>query len=109
MKPIILLALLILILPNVASAGKIFGSLKEGGGSVGEGVVVQIKCSSGEHSAKTDEYGAYEIYVQAGRCELKVSYKGQETPAYPISSSDDPARYDFDLVNENGQYLLKRR
>jgi hypothetical protein len=109
MKRIICLALLLLILPNFAFAGKIFGSLKEGVGSVGPGIEVQIKCAGGEQAAKTDDYGAYEIYVEPGRCELRVGYKGQWTPPYPISSSDDPARYDFDLVIENNQYVLKRR
>ena len=109
MKSIIILALLILILPNFVFAGKIFGSLKEEGGSVGQGVDVHIKCGNEEHATKTDDYGAYEIYVPAGRCEMVVGYKGHSTQAYPIASSDDPARYDFDLVVENGQYVLKRR
>jgi len=110
MKVYKLMILLLLVFSAPAFAGRIFGNLKEGGSSVGQGVEVQIKCESdNSYSTKTDEYGAYEIYVQAGRCDLKVGYKGQWTPTFPVVSSDDPARYDFDLVIENGQYVLKRR
>jgi hypothetical protein len=103
--------LVLLLMPAPAVAGPIFGNLKEGARSVGRGVEVRIACGKeASLSALTDAYGAYTISVpRPGRCDLVVSYKGKLTPAYPIASSDDPARYDFDLVYENGSYVLKRR
>jgi hypothetical protein len=106
-------SILILLLgfPAPALAGSIFGDLKEGARSVGRGVEVRIVCGrDGPWTTTTDDYGAYSISVpQAGRCDLFVLYKGRATRAYPIASSDDPARYDFDLVYENSQYVLRRR
>ena len=110
MKAIRLALPLILLFPTSAFAGKVFGDLKEGGRSVGQGVEVQLTCGgSAPYSTKTDDYGAYSISVPRGRCELSVKYPKDWTPAFPVVSSDDPARYDFDLVNEGGRYVLKRR
>ena len=103
--------LLLLLIPSPALAGTIFGNLTEGGRSVGRGVEVRIMCGTdGPWSTITDDYGAYTINVpRRGRCDLVVLYKGRLTPPYPVGSSDDPARYDFDLVFENNQFVLKRR
>lgn len=111
MKATRFLLLLILLFPTSAFAGKIFGQLTHGGRSVGRGVEVQITCgSSGPYSASTDEYGAYSMSVPRQRCELRVKYPNERwTPPFSVVSSDDPARYDFDLVNEDGRYILKRR
>lgn len=103
--------LLLLLIPSPALAGTIFGNLTEAGRSVGRGVEVRILCGKDAPlPTMTDEYGAYTISLpRPGRCDLVVLYKGRVTPPYPIASSDDPARYDFDLVFENNQYVLKRR
>jgi hypothetical protein len=92
-----------------ALAGNVFGSLKVDARSVGPGVDVRIACGSDVRSTKTDEYGAFSLNVPTGRCNLDVSYQNQWTPSFPIASSEDPARYDFALVNENGRFVLKRR
>ncbi len=110
MKAITLVLLLVLLFPAAALAGNIFGDLKEGGRSVGQGVEVKISCGdAAEYSTNTDAYGAYSVRVPNGRCALSVWYKNTWTPPFSIASSDDPARYDFDLVYENGRYVLKRR
>jgi hypothetical protein len=99
-----------MLVPTSAFAGRIFGNLKDGGRSIGQGVAVQVNCAGASVSATTDDYGGYSIYVQPrGRCELRVEYRGRWTSPFLIVSSDDPARYDFDLFNENGHYVLKRR
>ncbi len=107
----LLLLPLILLFPPAAFAGKIFGNLKDGGRSVGKGVQVQITCNGNSLSPIwTDDYGAYSINAPRGKCELSVKYlDNQWTENFTIVSSDDPARYDFDLVFENGRYVLKRR
>jgi hypothetical protein len=110
MKSVAFVLPLTLLFPAFALAGNIFGSLTEGGRSVGAGVEVRIQCgTTPPASAVTDDYGAYSINVPSGRCELTVAYKGQVTPPFSVASSDDPARYDFELVVEGGRYLLKRR
>lgn len=92
-----------------ALAGNVFGSLKVDARSVGPGVEVRIACGGDVRSTKTDEYGAFSLNVPTGRCNLDVNYQNQWTPAFPIASSEDPARYDFALVNEGGRFVLKRR
>jgi hypothetical protein len=111
MNRIALLATFILLLASPAFAGKVFGNLKEGGRSVGSGVEVQITCGGRPPiTIKTDDYGAYSTDVPPGmRCQLKVNYSNQWTDPAFVVSSNDPARYDFELVNENGRYVLKRR
>ena len=110
MKRIAVLLPLFLLLPSAAFAGKVFGNLKDGGRSVGKGVEVRLVCGGRTFDpAWTDEYGAYNLNVPRGRCELSVNYNKQWTSAFIIVSSDEPARYDFDLVWENGRYVLKRR
>lgn len=108
MNAIRLLVLLVL-WPVPALAGTIFGNLREEAKSVGAGVTVQITCGGNPYQVATDDYGAYSINVPPGRCDLTVQYKGAWTAAYPVASSDDPARYDFDLVYENEKYVLRRR
>ena len=90
-------------------AGNVFGNLTENGSSVGRGVTVQIACDGTVTPGTTDDYGAYSIDIPNGRCELTVLYKQQRTPPVVVASSDDPARYDFDLVMSNSQYVLTRR
>ena len=110
MKAIRIVLPLALLVPAPAFAGNIFGNLREGGRSVGQGVQVQVTCGSVHPPpTMTDQYGAYSLAVPGGKCALSVGYKGRTTPSFAIVSSDDPARYDFDLVSENGRYVLKRR
>jgi hypothetical protein len=113
MKAISFVLPLILVFPTSAFAGKIFGNLTEGGRSVGQGIEVQITCGRGSPiSTRTDVYGAYSFNAPKGMCGLSVKYPNpndQWTAPFSVVSPDDPARYDFDLVNEGGRYVLKRR
>ena len=109
MKTIRLALPLILLFPTSAFAGNIFGDLKDGGRSVGKGVEIRLTCGDGNLATMTDDYGAYSINAPNGRCELSVKYPSDWTPPFPVVSSDDPARYDFDLVNQDGRYVLRRR
>jgi hypothetical protein len=72
---------------------------------------VRTTCGRDDPSSTlTDEYGAYTLSVpRQASCELVVLYKGRMTRPYPIASSDDPSRFDFDLVLENKRYVLERR
>ena len=110
MKAIMLALLIILFLPTFSFAAQIYGSLREGNRSVGQGVKVDVVCSDGTHSVVTDGYGSFNHFVkQRGKCTMVVYYGGQ-TPSAVIYSYDDPVRYDFDLIKQgDGQYVLKRR
>jgi hypothetical protein len=103
----VVLALLMSAVP--AFAGTIFGTLKVNGEPVGSGVQVLVTCRGEQYYGKTDQYGAYNVGVPPGRCELAVNFNKSWTEPYAIASSDDPARYDFELVYQDGRYVLKRR
>ncbi len=104
------LVLLILLLPRVAFAGELYGSLTEGKMSVGEGVQVEIQCAETAYPpTATDKYGSYRLYVQArGKCLLTVHYK-QQSPAIGVSSYERSVRYDLVLEKNDGQYSLRRK
>jgi hypothetical protein len=107
------LLLVILLLPTIASASQIYGSLKEGQTPVHEGVQVQITCggdpSAPPYSGQTDAYGSYSINVrETGSCLLKVLYGGC-TPTFQIYSENDPIRYDFVLIQHQRTCVLQRR
>jgi hypothetical protein len=107
MKKVITLILLWLLPPLSVYAAQIYGRLKEGGRAV-VGVDIEITCKGKNYSGKTDNNGAYSIYVQEkGKCDLKV-HKGQG-PNYTVYSYDNPVRYDFELVEQNGKYTLRRK
>ena len=88
------------------SAGQLYGSLKENGRPVN--VAFEIRCPGQSYRGQTDGNGAYAINAVKGRCSLVVYYQGQ-SPTADIFSYDNPVRYDFDLVQVNGQYTLRRR
>lgn len=123
--------LVVLLLPALTLAAQVFGSLRYQGVSVGENVEVFVRClaqkappqkgpaqkgpakkgTDQEVRAKTDKYGAYKVFVRGpAKCELSVNYQGKQSKAYNVySDRTDPVRYDFDLRNENGALLLRRR
>lgn len=110
MNAICVSLLLLTLLPSVAIAGEIYGSLTEAEKSVGEGVRVEIRCGEKSYpAAATDKYGSYRLYVQeTGKCTLKVRYK-QQSPAIEISSYERSVRYDLVLQKQDGQYALRRQ
>lgn len=109
MKAISFLLLLILLCPTLGLAAQIYGKLRENENPVGQGVRVEIACGAGTYSGQTDDQGTYSVFVrQTGRCRFTVYYKGQ-TPRTEIYSSDEPYKYDFDLVQQGGRYGLNRR
>ena len=113
MKKIGICFLLSLFLPLYAFGAQVFGSLKYGRGSVGQGAEIRIQCGENEKPAQatTDTYGSYSVFVRrSGRCKLTVGLKGKWTePFYIYSDATDPVRYDFELLNVNGALTLRRR
>ncbi len=109
MKKSSILILIVMLLPLTVCAAQVYGSLKINGQPLQQGVLVEVFCD-GKKSAegRTDQYGGYNLYVgNKGKCIFKVNYSNG--PTHEVYSYDNPARYDFDLVNVNGQYELRRR
>jgi hypothetical protein len=100
---------LLLLLPVSAYAAQIFGSLKENGRPVPAGVKFEVFCGGKSYaSGQTDGYGAYSINTARGKCTFQVYYKG-DAPYVDVYSYDNAVRYDFDLVSQNGKYILWRK
>jgi hypothetical protein len=104
-----LLLFSIVFLPSIASAGQIYGNLKEGDRPVRQGVTVQVTCRNPTpYQGQTDAYGSYSINVrESTNCELKVLYDGC-TPTIQIYSEDEPIRYDF-VIQKEPACVLQRR
>ena len=91
-------------------AGEIYGTVTEGGKSVGEGVAIEVKCGEQSYpAAKTDKSGAYHLVVrEKGKCALTVRYKDQ-TPSVDVASYDDGVQVDLVLESKDGKYTLRRK
>lgn len=61
MKKLSSLILLLVVCAQIANAGQIYGNVKEGNRSVGEGIEVSINCAGKPIAARTDSYGSYKI------------------------------------------------
>ena len=109
MQTISIVLLFIFLAPISATAAQIFGTLKEADQPLPAGVKVETICDGTPYHGETDSYGAYSVFVDAkGKCVFTVRYKGQAV-THDIFSYDNPIRYDFTLVQQNGQYVLKRQ
>ena len=109
MKRACVLMLLILGWAAAAYAGKIYGSVSEGGKPVGQGVKVEATCGANNYAAQTDAYGSFKLFVpDKGKCALKVYYQGQ-TPSFEISSYEGSVQYDLILEKQGAQYTLRRK
>jgi hypothetical protein len=103
------IALFILGFAAQSFAGKIYGSITEGGKPVAQGVKVDVTCGSNNYSAQTDGYGAFSVFATAqGKCLLKVSYQGQ-MPSIEVNSFEGSVQYDLILEKQGNQYALKRK
>ncbi len=109
MKRASMLLLVLLSITALAFAGKIYGSITEGGKPVGQGVKVEVTCGGNNYAAQTDAYGAFKLFVpDKGKCALKVHYQGQ-TPSFEINSYEGSVQYDLILEKKDGQYTLRRK
>ena len=111
MRKFISLIVVTICCAGIVRAGQIYGSVKEGSRSVGEGVEVSINCGGKPISARTDSYGSYKLYVpNSGKCTLSIYYQNQWSQPFPVFSDQEPLRYDFELVKQSdGSLTLKRR
>ena len=109
MKRASMLLLIILTFTPLAFAGKIYGSISEGGKPVGQNVKVEVTCGANNYAAQTDAYGSFKFFVpDKGKCTLKVNYQGQ-APSFEINSYDGSVQYDLILEKSGAQYTLRRK
>ena len=109
MKRACVLILLILGWAVTAYAGKIYGSVSEGGKPVAQGVKVEVTCGANNYAAQTDAYGSFKFFVpDKGKCLLKVNHQGQ-TPSIEINSYEGSVQYDLILEKSGAQYTLRRK
>jgi len=98
-----------LLLPAVADAGQIYGTIVMGGQGVKD-ASVEIKCGDAAPvTGPTTADGSYRVNVpQQGQCTLAVaSYAGASAM---IFSGPNPSLYNFELVRlADGKYELRRR
>ena len=107
MKTVMLWALVLVAVPSLAGAGEIYGSIKENGKPVRDGLKVEVACGGKTVAGETDKFGAYRLFAQEeGKCTLTVRI-GDERPAIAVRSFDDSARYNLVLERKDGKYALR--
>lgn len=96
----------IVLLPSVLHAGQIYGSVVQAGKGLANRAI-EIKCQDKVTTGATAADGAYRIDVpQEGQCTLTLKEYGASAVVF---SYPNPSQYDFELVNTNGTYQLRRR
>jgi len=109
MKIKAVLFILILGFATQAFAGKIYGSITEGGKPVSQGTKLEVACGSNNYSAQTDANAAFNLFAaHTGNCLLQVLHHGQML-SIEISSYDGSVQYDLVLEKQGTQYTLKRK
>lgn len=109
MRRACILSLVVLGFTTQAFAGKIFGSITEGGKPIAQGVKIEVSCGPSNYAAQTDGYGAFTLFAtESGKCSLKISYQGQ-MPVLEINSFENSVQYDLILEKQGAQYTLKRK
>ncbi|MBI4165794.1 MAG: hypothetical protein HY508_08685 [Acidobacteria bacterium] len=109
MKHASMLLFVVLTFSSLAVAGKIYGSVSEGGKPVPQGVKVEVTCGANNYVAQTDAYGSFKLFVpDKGKCTLKVNYQGQ-APSIEINSYEGSVQYDLILEKSGAQYTLRRK
>ena len=109
MKHASMLLFVVLAFSSLAVAGKIYGSVTEGGKPIAQGVKVEVTCGANNYAAQTDAYGSFKLFVpDKGKCALKVYYQGQ-TPSFDVNSYEGSVQYDLILEKQGAQYSLRRK
>jgi hypothetical protein len=100
--------LAILLVPSVLHAGQVYGTVTANRRAIAN-TPIEIRCGTAVTVGNTSADGSYRINVrQQGQCTLTLSrYSGQ--PSAIVFSYPKPTQYDFEIVNTNGRYQLRRR
>lgn len=91
---------LVFLMPATVLAGPLYGTIRDGPNPL-KLKPIKVACPDFDHpsfhtDSQTDNSGSFRINVgPRGRCMLQV----ENFPPIPIYSSDNPIRYDFEVVN----------
>ena len=103
MKLFMLVFLSLLLAPRPASAGPLYGTVRIGTRPAA-GVTVMVACPSfarsaeGAASAPADPRGSFTLRVQHnGRCEMRARSGNALGAPFPVFSSENSLRYDFQV------------
>lgn len=108
MKRALFFLLFLTILSSPAFAGQIYGTLFLNNQPLAQTVVV-LTCGAETGQATTDGSGVYRIFVRAtGNCSVAVDPNGRNARG-SLYSYDRPTAYDFDVINQGGQWILSSR
>ena len=107
MKALLLSVMLLVLVPSLAAAGEVYGTIKEGGKSVQGGLKVELACGGKTVTGETDKFGGYRLFAsEEGKCTLTLRI-GNETPSAAVTSFADSARYNLLLERKDGKYTLR--
>jgi hypothetical protein len=98
--------------PAIVAAGEIRGTLTKDGKPVTDAAIEITAPGNKAYSAKTDQYGSYQVLVlEKGKCNITV-VSGQQhcSLAVAVDSFDASVRYDLILeIAANGNCALRIR
>jgi len=111
MKPIVRLAIVLLLAPELLNAGPIYGVIFFNGSAL-RGASISIECPAVKpFTGSTLDDGPYRVPVQPqGRCKFNVmspSFKG--TASADVISVADAAPYNFAVVQSANGYELRKQ
>ena len=107
MKALLLSVMLLVLVPSLAIAGEVYGTIKEGGKPVKDGLKVELACGGKTVAGQTDKFGGYRLFApEEGKCTLTLTI-GDERPSVTVQSFQDSARYNLVLERKDGKYTLR--
>ena len=88
-------------------AGNVYGTIREANRPL-SGVPVFMTCGKERVPGKTDGEGVYRVFARAtGACQLVVDLPGRRISA-PVYSFDRPTAYNFDVVRDGSNWILRK-
>ena len=87
------------ILAARASAGQVYGTLRDSSGKALANVAITIVSpAKTSYEAKTQADGSYMVFVKEnGKCELRAQLGGSAPATASVFSYAEPAKYDFEV------------
>ncbi len=97
-----------LLVPAVATAGPIYGTILFNGAALKAAAIV-IACGDQTVKGSTLDDGSYRLTAPEGRCTLTVTSGAFGTASAAVVSSSSAARYSFNVVKGGDGYELRRQ
>ena len=98
----------VLLVPAVATAGPIYGTILFNGAAL-KGAAIVIACADQTVKGATLDDGSYRLSAPEGRCTLTVTSDAFGKASAAVVSSSSAARYSFNVVKGGDGYELRRQ